>query len=107
MIRGSAIAWLLALATGILAAAQRETAPSASPSSASSSARSAAVIVLQGQIDDYSRDALMRNFKAARAAAASTIILQIDTYGGLVTAGLDISRFLKNQSDLHTIAYVD
>ena len=66
----------------------------------------AAVVVLQGEIDDYSRDTLMRRFANARAVGADTIILQIDTYGGLVTAGLDISRFIKQQSDLHTIAFI-
>ena len=35
------------------------------------------------------------------------MILQINTYGGLVTAALDISRFIKRQDDLHTIAFVD
>lgn len=67
----------------------------------------AAVVVLRGQVDDFARDALFKRFRAARAAGAKTIILQIDTYGGLVTAGLDISRFIKQQTDLHTIAFVN
>src|SRR3954464_1452501 len=66
----------------------------------------AAVVVLEGPIDDYSRDMLFKRFADARAVGADTIILRIDTYGGLVTAGLDISRFIKAQSDLHTIAFV-
>ncbi len=69
--------------------------------------RPAAVIHLSGQIDNFSRDQLKKNIVATRAAGADTIILEIDTYGGLVTAGLDISRFLKNQQDLHIIAYVN
>ena len=31
---------------------------------------------------------------------------RIDTYGGIVTSGLDISRFIKQQTDVHTIAFV-
>jgi membrane-bound serine protease (ClpP class) len=67
----------------------------------------AAVIRLSGEIDDYNRDQLRLRFDRARAAGAKTIILEIDTYGGLVTSGLDISRFIKNQSDLHVIAFVN
>jgi membrane-bound serine protease (ClpP class) len=66
----------------------------------------AAVVVLEGQIDDYTRDTLFKRFADARASGADTVILSIDTYGGLVTAGLDISSFIKQQKDLHTIAFV-
>jgi membrane-bound serine protease (ClpP class) len=66
----------------------------------------AAVVVLQGEIDDYNRDQLVKHFTDARAIGADTIILRIDTYGGMVTAGLDISQFIKQQNDLHTIALV-
>ena len=34
------------------------------------------------------------------------VILNIDTYGGLLTSGLEISRFIKRQDDLHTVAYI-
>jgi membrane-bound serine protease (ClpP class) len=66
----------------------------------------AVVIKLSGVVNDYNRDALKKRFKAARALGAKTIILEVDTYGGTVVAGLDISRFLKQQTDLHIIAYV-
>ncbi|HEY1629251.1 MAG TPA: hypothetical protein VGF52_05295 [Tepidisphaeraceae bacterium] len=65
------------------------------------------IIQLKGEIDDYNRDSLMRRFAEARQLGADTIILQLNTYGGLVTAGLDISSFLKRQNDLHVIAFVD
>jgi membrane-bound serine protease (ClpP class) len=66
----------------------------------------AVVITLQGVIDDYSRDALFKRFAEAKRLGAKVIILKLNTPGGLVTAGLDISRFLKQQSDVHVIAYV-
>jgi membrane-bound serine protease (ClpP class) len=66
----------------------------------------AAVVGLSGEIDDYNRDSFFRRFNQAKADGATTIIVEIDTWGGLVTAGLDISRFLKNQ-EVHTIAYVN
>ncbi len=67
----------------------------------------AAVVSLVGEVNDFSRDALLRQFAQARRDGATTVIVHIDTFGGLVTSGLDISRFLRGQSDLHTVAYVD
>ncbi len=66
-----------------------------------------AVIVLSGMIDNFNQQALVRRFEQAREIGADTIFLNINTYGGLVNAGLDISRFLKRQEDLHIIAFVD
>ncbi|MGA2230149.1 MAG: hypothetical protein ABSH22_04410 [Tepidisphaeraceae bacterium] len=67
----------------------------------------AAIIQLSGEINDYNKDRLFREFDQARALGAKTVILDLDTYGGLVTSGLEISRFLKRQDDLHTIAFVE
>jgi membrane-bound serine protease (ClpP class) len=78
----------------------------ASPATAPADPK-AAVILFQGDVDDFARDSLERRYAEARAAGAKTIILKLNTYGGLVTAGLDISGFIKRQTDLHTIAFVD
>ncbi|HEX8915806.1 MAG TPA: hypothetical protein VF796_25855, partial [Humisphaera sp.] len=67
----------------------------------------AAVIRIEGQVDDYMRDQLFRRFDRARKAGAKTVIVEVDTYGGLVSSGLDISRFLKNQNDLYVVAFVN
>jgi len=74
----------------------------------SPSPTAAAVVRLEGKIDDYNRDSFFNHFKQAKATGAKVIIIDLDTYGGLVTSGLDISRFLKsqNQNEIHTIAYV-
>lgn len=64
------------------------------------------VITLTGEIDDYARDNLFRRFAQARAMGAHTIILELDTPGGLVTSGLNITEFLRSLDDLHVIAYV-
>jgi membrane-bound serine protease (ClpP class) len=98
------IAAVLAIVAGQASAASAPAIPATVPSAA---ATPAAIIQLSGEIDNFSRDALKKNIVAARAAGARTILLQINTYGGLVTAGLDMSRFLKSQNDLHLIAYVD
>jgi membrane-bound serine protease (ClpP class) len=113
MIRGTAtIFMLLLLAVAHVATAQPATAPAAAPATAPAPSQSAAptqaaVVLLDGMIDDFNRDSLIKRIDRARELGADTIILQIDTYGGLVTAGLDISRFLKRQDDLHIIAFVD
>ncbi|HTW93193.1 MAG TPA: hypothetical protein VMD30_00265, partial [Tepidisphaeraceae bacterium] len=66
----------------------------------------AAIVELSGEIDDYNESSFTRRFDEAKAAGAKVIIVDLESYGGLVTSGLDISRFLKRQTDVHTIAYV-
>jgi len=94
---------LAAVCSSAMAADSPATAPATRPAAVGP----AAVIRLSGMVDDYNRDQLRIRFDRARAAGAKTIILELDTYGGLVTSGLDISRFLKNQTDLHVIAFVN
>jgi len=77
------------------------------PSLAAPAPADAVVIDLTGQIDNFTHQTLEQRFAEARRLGAKVIILRIDTYGGLVTAGLDISRFLKRQNDLHIIAFID
>lgn len=66
----------------------------------------AAIITLNGEIDDYTRSGLIRRFERAKAAGAQVVIVDIDSPGGLVTSSLEISLFLKRQESIHTIAYV-
>jgi membrane-bound serine protease (ClpP class) len=71
-----------------------------------SAGEKAAIIQLTGEINDFNRDQFFHRFDQARAAGAKVIVVDLDTYGGLVTAGLEISRYLKRQTDVHTIAFV-
>src|SRR5262249_10533993 len=77
------------------------------PASTQSTGHSAVVVVLAGQIDDFNKSFVIKRFREARQLGADTIILKINTYGGLVTSGLEISQFLKQQGDLHVIALID
>jgi membrane-bound serine protease (ClpP class) len=105
--RGFAVHIFMGVVAGLfLIAAGPATAPVAATAPAAG-ARSAVVIPLSGRIDDYSRGQMEKRFDAARALGANVVILEIDTYGGLVSSALDMSRFIKNQSDLHVIAYVN
>jgi membrane-bound serine protease (ClpP class) len=99
-----ALTMLVTVFAAAVVLGQPTTAPATTSSSAGST--SAVIIRLEGEIDDFNRDALFRRFKEARRLGATTVILDVNTYGGLVTAGLDISRFLKQQDDLRIIAYI-
>jgi membrane-bound serine protease (ClpP class) len=89
------VALLCSFVAGAIAPTQPTTAPS-----------NAVIIALHGQVDDYVRDSLVRKFAEARRMGATTVILDMDTFGGMVTSGLEISLFLRGQTDMHTIAYV-
>ena len=69
-------------------------------------AGNAVVIAITGEITDATRDDLQQRLDDARKLHANTVILNLDSYGGMVAAGLDISSMLKSATDLHTIAYV-
>ena len=103
-----AIGMLLAVGLGAARGDDPQTQPVTSePAAGTAAARTpAAVVTLEGVIDDYSRDAMFKRFDEARALGAKVVILKLNTPGGLVTAGLDISRYLKRQDDLHVVAYV-
>lgn len=68
--------------------------------------QSAAIVPLVGEIDDYSRDDLIKRFEKAKQMGAKTIIVSIDSPGGMVTSSMEISRYLKRQTDVRTIAFV-
>jgi membrane-bound serine protease (ClpP class) len=65
----------------------------------------AAVIYIEDEINDYTREDLSRRMRKAREAGAEAIIIDIDTYGGAVSSALDISRAIK-QADYPIIAFV-
>src|SRR5947208_3389268 len=69
--------------------------------------KNAAVVTLAGQIDDFNKSFVEKRFGEARKLGADTVILKINTYGGLVTSGLEISQFLKQQNDLHVIGFIE
>src|SRR5215469_8187997 len=72
--------------------------------SSNSSGGAAVVVVLKADIDEYSQETLIRRMEQAKAAGAKTIILQLKTRGGLVTVAQEITRYLRNQTDVHVIA---
>jgi len=83
------------------------TPASAQTAPATTRSGSVAIVVLKGAIDDWSAAGMFKRFESAKASGATTVILQINTWGGQVTSALEMSSFLKRQTDLHVIAFVD
>ena len=67
-----------------------------------------AVIPVRGNIYDFTLQSLQRRVQRALAQGATAIVLEIDTNGGLVTAALDIAKYLKDPTEVPvpTIAWV-
>jgi len=101
MKRGWIHCLLLVLCALMFGAAPVATSPATTPA-----ARKAVVIVIRGEINEYTQEALAKRIGQAKQLGADTVILQLDTYGGLVTSGLEMSSLLKNQPGLHIIAWV-
>jgi len=67
----------------------------------------AAVIVCKGMIDDGLYQSIQRRTQIALDADVEYIIYEISTYGGLVSAADDISKYLLDASKgAHTVAYI-
>jgi len=67
----------------------------------------AAVIVCKGMIDDGLYQSIKRRTQIALDNGAEYIVYEIGTYGGLVSAADDISKYLLDTSkEAHTVAYI-
>lgn len=82
---------------------------SVSPSLASlPSGSNVAVIPVEGVIYDFVLTSLERRIERAVQNGATLIVIELDTFGGVVTSALQISQFLKDPSKVPvpTIAWV-
>ena len=68
----------------------------------------AAIIKLDRVVDDMMERSIIRRLDIARKAGCTLIIFEMDTYGGLVTSGINISTLIKKlpAENLHTVAWV-
>jgi membrane-bound serine protease (ClpP class) len=64
------------------------------------------VIPIRGAIDDVVLESLKRRVAMAEAAGAKTVVLEMDTPGGLVSSALSICTFLKT-TKMQTVAWVN
>ena len=65
------------------------------------------VVPIKGEINGITARAIEKRFARAKREAVDTIVIRLDTPGGLVQSALDISKTIKSAKDIHTLAYVD
>lgn len=70
------------------------------------SAPHAAIVTIQDEINDVTLSSLKRRVELARKGGASVLVLEMNTPGGLVSSAMEICTYLKNLTDLHTVAWV-
>lgn len=66
-----------------------------------------AILSLRDEITDITSDSLRRRIQLAKDAGATTIILDMNTPGGLVTSSIEIADMLRNLEGIHTVAWVN
>src|SRR5688572_32978183 len=103
---GKSVLLVMLLGSAVAYAVSPTVEPSTTAPATKPAGTKAVVIHIDGQINDFTRDTLAKRLAEARKRGADTVILQIDTYGGAVTSGLEMSAMLKRSTDLHTIAFV-
>lgn len=66
----------------------------------------AAIVTIRDEINDVTLKSMQRRIEEAREDGATIIVLEMDTPGGLVTSALEICTYLKNLTDVKTVAWV-
>lgn len=64
-----------------------------------------AIIPIDGMIYDFTLESLKRRVDRALADGASVLVLKLNTKGGIVTSGLDISKYIKSLN-VPTLAWI-
>lgn len=106
--RTTILSWLiLAAMVGLSGRLAAGTAPATQPESPTNAEAAAAVIELRDMINSYSHGLFERRLNQARQQGASVVIINLDTYGGVVQNALEMSHLIKQSRDLHTIAYIN
>lgn len=88
----------LTLATSFLLAGEESSKPTGGRG---------AILTLHDEITDISRDSLKRRIDQATDTGATTIILDMNTPGGLVTSSIEIADMLRNLEGVRTVAWVN
>ncbi len=110
--RRRACAWMSAVCGALLSASGAWSpgagaAPGSQERASADETRQRGVIVpIEGEINDVTYESLSRRLEEARSAGAAYVVLELNTPGGLVTSTLDICNYLKNVTDVKTVAWV-
>lgn len=65
-----------------------------------------AIIPIKNEITDVTTTSIKRRVEAARADGVGLIVFELDTPGGMVSSAIDICDYIKNLTDLTTVAWV-
>ncbi len=104
----SAVGFALLLALDLAGWAQG--GPPAAPGGGVPAGRQASnvvIITIHGPIDDVTVRSVQRRIALAQQAGADAIVFEINTWGGLATATLDICSIIKQCPITNTIAWVN
>lgn len=82
------------------------TAPEADTTTMPPAPVTAAIVPIEGMINDVTLRSMKMRIDKARGDGAQAIVLRMDTYGGLVKSALEISNYLKNH-DLPIYTWID
>ncbi len=96
--------WLLALVA--LHPAVSGSEPAQIDQAGTDSETRAAIVTIEDEINDVTFLSLKRRIEEARASGVGLVVFEMDTPGGLVSSALDICTYIKNISDLKTVAWV-
>src|SRR5215204_941686 len=105
-LRGRLIGWI-ALACLLVCGEPIVRAQTTTSAPAATQPTPAAVVLLKGVVDEYSQETLIQRIEKAKAEGAKTVILQLNTPGGLVSAAEAITSYLREQHGIRTVAFVD
>ena len=114
-IRGAWLGGMLLLAVGAavvgdeagtvgggVPASQPATAPASPPPPAKG-----VIVPITGEINAVTVESIQRRVEQAVADGAGVVVLELDTPGGYVDSALDICGYLKNLSQVKTVAWVN
>ncbi len=68
--------------------------------------KSGAIVTIDTDISDVTRDSIERRVQAAIDRGAKIIVFELDTPGGMVTSALDICDYIKNLKGVKTVAWI-
>ncbi|HVP11912.1 MAG TPA: NfeD family protein [Phycisphaerae bacterium] len=77
------------------------------PASQPAGPQHAAIVTIKDEINDITLESLKRRIDQARQTGAALVVLEMDTPGGLASSALDICTYLKNITDLKTVAWIN
>ncbi|HKQ46972.1 MAG TPA: NfeD family protein [Phycisphaerae bacterium] len=65
-----------------------------------------AIVTIEDEINDVTLASMKRRVEQAREDGADLIVFEMNTPGGLVSSALEICTYIKNITDLKTVAWV-